>query len=185
MNAKPAGTGGALLPRPNKLILLSLKAPKFLYHLNLGWMFGHRILLLTHCGRKSGLIHQTPLEVVRYDKATRTSIVISAWGEKSDWYRNIVKTPALQIQTGRDRFVPDQRVLTAEETERELEIYVAHHGLSATMLSRVFGLDFAHSVEARHAVRQVCPHDRVQPANVSAGLIQARQAVRDRPGTIM
>jgi len=140
---------GTLLPRPNRLILVSLKAPRILYHLNLGRILGHRILLLTHKGRKSGLIHQTPLEVVRYDSKTETSVVISAWGTKSDWYRNIQKTPALQIQTGGGRFVPEQRFLTTDETEHELERYVAHHGPSAKMLSRLFGVNFAEDPEAR------------------------------------
>ncbi len=135
--------GGALLPRPNRLILLALKAPRIMFHFNLGWIFGHRILVVTHMGRKSGLIHQTPLEVVRYDATTKTCIVISAWGEKSDWYRNIRQRPALQIEVGRDRYVPQQRFLTTDETEHELDVYVEHHGLSAKMLSRVLGLDFA------------------------------------------
>ncbi len=141
---------GTLLPRPNRLILVGLKAPRLLYNLNLGWIFGHRILVVTHRGRKSGLIHQTPLEVVRYDRSTKTSIVISAWGEKSDWYRNILKAPALQIQTGNDRYVPEQRILSTDETERELKTYVDHHRPSAKILSRVLGIDFANSAEARH-----------------------------------
>lgn len=155
---------GALLPRPNRLILLMLKGPRLIYNLNLGWLLGHRFLVVTHRGRKSGLIHQTPLEVVRYDKATKTSIVISAWGEKSDWYRNIIKTPALQIQTGRDRYVPEQRFLSTDETEHELERYVAHHGPSAKMLSRLFGVNFAESAEARRqfaeSSRMVAFHPR-------------------------
>lgn len=138
-----------LLARPNRLVLFALKLPRVAFNLGLGWTFGHRVLVVTHRGRKSGLIHQTPLEVVRYDKQSRTSIVISAWGERSDWYRNIQKTPALQIQVGRDRYVPDQRILTTDEAERELAIYVVHHRPTARMLSRVLGLDFADSADAR------------------------------------
>lgn len=144
-----AGEQKALLPRPNRLVLLTLKAPRILFNLGLGWIFGHRILVVTHRGRKSDLIHQTPLEVVRYDKQTRTSIVISAWGERSDWYRNVQKTPALQIQIDRERYVPDQRILTTDETERELAVYVEHHGLSARLISRILRLDFAGSANAR------------------------------------
>ncbi len=155
---------GSLLPRPNRLILVGLKAPRLLYNLNLGWIFGHRILVVTHRGRKSGLIHQTPLEVVRYERSTKTSIVISAWGERSDWYRNILKTPALQIQTGRDRYVPEQRILSTEETERELEIYVDHHRPSAKILSRVLGLDFADSAKARHQFAESARMVAFQPS---------------------
>ena len=155
-----------LIPRPNRLILLGMKSPRILYHLKLGWLLGHRILLLTHQGRKSGLIHQTPLEVVRWDAATKTAIVISAWGETSDWYRNIRQAPALQIEIGRDRFVPDQRFPALDETLHEIEIYVKDHNLNAKMLSRLFKIDFANDPDARHklatSTRMVAfqPHEK-------------------------
>lgn len=138
---KQGSLGSVRLRRPNRLILAGLKAPKLVYNLGLGWVFGHRFLLLTHQGRKSGLIHQTPLEVVRYDPSTQTSIVISAWGEKSDWYRNIREKGALQIETGRDRYVPEQRLLTADETDQELALYRQKHGPSARVLSFIFGVE--------------------------------------------
>jgi hypothetical protein len=37
--------------------------------------------------------------------------VLSAWGEKGDWYRNLEATPALEIRTGGERYVPEQRFL--------------------------------------------------------------------------
>ena len=39
-------------------------------------------------------------EVIRYDPESQESIVVSAWGEKADWYRNIQASPALEIRTG-------------------------------------------------------------------------------------
>ena len=143
--------GNIRLRRPNRLILAGLKAPKLLYNLGLGMLFGHRFLLLTHQGRKSGLVYQTPLEVVRFDPITRTSIVISAWGESSDWYRNIRDKGALQIQTGRDRYVPEQRLLSADESERELELYRQKHGPSAKVLSFIFGVDLTGDSAQRRA----------------------------------
>jgi hypothetical protein len=38
-----------------------LKLPLLLYRLGLGWIFGHRFLLLTHKGRRSGKVRQTVL----------------------------------------------------------------------------------------------------------------------------
>ena len=88
--------------------------PIYLYRLNLGWLLGHRFLLLVHMGHKSGLLRETVLEVLLHDPAARESVVLSAWGEKADWYRNVGTTPALEIRTGGQRYVPEQRVLAPE-----------------------------------------------------------------------
>ena len=63
------------------------KVPCGFYDVHLGWLFGHRVLLLTYRGRKSGLVHETALEVIRSVRATDSSVVISAYGPKSDWFR--------------------------------------------------------------------------------------------------
>ena len=44
------------------------RVPVYLYRWHLGWLFGHRCLLLTHIGRRSGRKRQTVLEVVEYRK---------------------------------------------------------------------------------------------------------------------
>ncbi len=162
-------TGQVLQHRPNQVLRIALKAPGVIYSLNLGWIFGHRFLLLTHRGRKSGLIHRTPLEVIHYDRSTRTSTVISAWGEKSDWYRNIQTTPALQIQTGRDRYVPVQRILTEPERDRELELYAKSHGPSAKVLSRMFQFKFADDTEERRKFAAACRMVAFRPCRTGDG----------------
>jgi deazaflavin-dependent oxidoreductase (nitroreductase family) len=111
----------------------------YLYHANLGWLLGHRGLLLTHRGRKSGWIYQTVLEVVRYDPATRESVAVSGWGERSDWYRNIKASPALEVRTGRDRYVPEQRFLIPEENQALISEYARRHPLTFRFLARAFG----------------------------------------------
>jgi hypothetical protein len=42
------------------------RAPVYLYRWHMGWLFGHRCLLLAHTGRRSGLRRQNVLEVVEY-----------------------------------------------------------------------------------------------------------------------
>jgi deazaflavin-dependent oxidoreductase (nitroreductase family) len=88
---------------------LAFRVPIYLYRLDLGWLLGHRFLLLVHRGRKSGLLHQTVLEVVLYDPSIRESVVLSAWGEDADWYRNLQKCRAIEIMTGRESYEPLQR----------------------------------------------------------------------------
>jgi len=94
---------------------LAVRLPICLYRLNLGWLLGHRFLLLVHRGRKSGLLRETVLEVILYEPAIRESVVVSAWGEKADWYRNVVATPTLEVWTGGQRYVPEQRFLAQKK----------------------------------------------------------------------
>jgi len=76
------------------------RLPIWLYRLHLGWLLQKRFLLLTHTGRKSGLPRKTMLEVIRYEKAKEQYTVFSGWGERSDWVKNIEKTPQVIIQVG-------------------------------------------------------------------------------------
>src|SRR5918911_4987582 len=113
MNDAPAsGSGGPnlrwLRSRPSGILRLAFRLPIYLYRLNLGWLLGQRGLLLIHRGRRSGLLRETVLEVVRYTPATKESVVLSAWGERADWYRNIKASPAMEVWTGGERFVPEQ-----------------------------------------------------------------------------
>jgi deazaflavin-dependent oxidoreductase (nitroreductase family) len=125
--------------RPSGVIRLAFKLPIYLYRFRLGWLMGHRVLLLTHRGRKSGRVRRTPLEVIRHDATTQESIVVSAWGERADWYRNIEVSPAMEIRTGRERYVPRQRFLSPEEVHAEIADYERQHPLLARTLPRWLG----------------------------------------------
>ena len=48
-------------------------------------------------------MHQTVVEVVRFDPRTREIVVAAGWGGQTDWYRNIQRTPALEVRTGSAR----------------------------------------------------------------------------------
>lgn len=129
-----------LRSRPTGILRLTFHLPIHLYRLNLGWLLGHRFLLLTHSGRKSGRIYQTVLEVVRYDSATRESIVLSGWGKRADWYRNTEASPALEVRIGHERYVlPRQRFLAPEEDQAVISEYAHHHPLAFRFLARAFG----------------------------------------------
>jgi hypothetical protein len=103
----------------------------FLYRLDLGRMLGHRFLLLVHRGRESGLLRETVLEVLLYEPATKESVVLSAWGEKADWYRN--------VGSGGERYVPEQRFLEPQENHAVISDYGRRHPLAFRVFARVFG----------------------------------------------
>jgi deazaflavin-dependent oxidoreductase (nitroreductase family) len=136
-------------PRPSGALRVAFRLPIFLYRFRLGWLLGHRVLLLVHRGRKSGRIRRTPLEVIRYDPATDESIVVSAWGEKSDWYRNIEANRALEVRTGGRSFTPEQRFLSPEETYAEMTEYERQHPRLARGLSSWLGKPIDGTDEAR------------------------------------
>jgi deazaflavin-dependent oxidoreductase (nitroreductase family) len=141
-----------LRSRPTGVLRLAFRLPIYLYRLNLGWLLGHRFLLLVHLGRRSGLLHETVLEVLLHDPATRESVVLSAWGEKADWYRNVGATPALEVRTGGQRYVPEQRFLAPEENHAVISDYGRRHPLAFRVFARVFGYPLEGTESARREV---------------------------------
>jgi hypothetical protein len=101
--------------KPAGALRLAFRLPIYLYRLDLGWLLGHSGLLLIHREHESGLLRETLLEMILYDSATGESVVLSAGVEKADWYRNVGAIPALEVRTGGQRYVPDQRFLVPEE----------------------------------------------------------------------
>ena len=136
--------------KPSGILRFAFRLPIYLYHLNLGWLLGHRGLLLIHRGRRSGLLRETVLEVVRYTPATKESVVLSAWGERADWYRNIKASPAMEVRTGGERFVPEQRFLAPEENHAVIADYERRHPLAF----RIFAKAFGYPVDEVEAVRR-------------------------------
>ena len=141
-----------LKSKPAGALRLALRLPIYLYRLNLGWLLGHRFLLFTHLGRKSGLLRETVLEVILYDPATQESVALSAWGEKADWYRNIEAVPALEVRTGGQRYVPQQRFLAPEEIHGVISAYGQHHPLAFRIFARIFAYPLDGTEAARREV---------------------------------
>lgn len=115
----------------------ALRIPIWVYRAHLGRLLGHQFLLLTHRGRKSGLPRHTVLEVVHYNRATRTYVVAAGWGVTSDWYRNIQQTPAVLLESGSGRVAARAAILPPAEAAAELRVYAEHHPYRARELARI------------------------------------------------
>ncbi len=127
--------------RPAGWLRVAFRVPILLYRLGLGRALDHRLLLIVHRGRRSRLLRETVVEVVRYDPATRACVVMAGWRGTTDWYRNIQAEPALEIRVGGDRYAPTQRFLTTDETVAELRSYTERHPwLARQVLTRAFGV---------------------------------------------
>jgi deazaflavin-dependent oxidoreductase (nitroreductase family) len=115
--------------------------PLWFYRLRLGFLFGERFLMLTHTGRKSGLQRETVVEVVRHDTLTDSYVIASGWGEKSNWFRNVLQNPRVMIAVGFRRMLPAQAVRLSEQgAKAEFQDYARRHPRAFRMLaSRILG----------------------------------------------
>ncbi len=114
------------------------RAPVYLYRWRLGWLLGHRLLLLTHIGRRSGLRRQTVLEVVEYRKAGPEVVVANGFGPDSDWLRNIEARPGEEVSVGSQHFVASHRFLGEDEAMRVIESYEHRNRFIAAIVRRGF-----------------------------------------------
>ena len=82
------------------------------------WKEGSSVLLLTTTGRASGKPRTTPLIYAR--DGDRYVIVASKGGAPEDpgWYRNLRKTPEVELQVWDDVFRARARTAEGEERER-------------------------------------------------------------------
>lgn len=127
--------------RPYGLYRWLANAPRWLYRLGLGCLLGHRVMRLTHRGRASGLVRQTVLEVLRYDPRTREVLVVSGWEGKTDWYRNIQQTPAMEVRIGRVHYRPVQEFLSPEETTQVMLTLFRQHPREVRFAGPLLGID--------------------------------------------
>jgi deazaflavin-dependent oxidoreductase (nitroreductase family) len=120
-----------------------------LYRLRLGWLLGHRFMLITHVGRRSGKTRRTCVMVLRFDAPSGEAFV-AAGSPRADWYQNIHASPAVEVAVGSRRYRPAQRFLTAEEIEQVLAWSRDHQGFHARVQSLFFGWPWPPSDEDLH-----------------------------------
>ena len=140
--------------KPRGLLKWGYKLPVLLYRMQLGWVLGHRFLLLIHRGRKTGNVHQTVLEVVHYDNTTQESVVMSAYGARADWYRNVMAHPALAVRTGWHQYVPQLHVLDAAERFAALQDYERRNQLVFRPVIRFLGYPYDGTEAGLHTLAE-------------------------------
>lgn len=106
------------------------RAPLLLWRLGLGPVMGRLFMLITQTGRKSGLPRRT---LVEYHALGDRKYVVSAFGARAHWFRNIEADPHVTIQTafGTQR-VAARRVTRDDEV---LEVYTLLMERNPVMMS--------------------------------------------------
>lgn len=101
-----------------------MRAPIWLYRARLGWVFGHRMLLLEHLGRTSGKRREVVLEVFG-EPAPGTYLVVSGFGGRAQWFRNVVADDRVRVTIGPHGPRPARaRVVSQAEADAGLQAYI-------------------------------------------------------------
>lgn len=136
-----------------------------------GWGNGNRyvgyIMVLNHKGRKTGLQRRTPVNFTRLDDAIYCT---AGFGARSDWYRNILAEPNVEIWLPRARFKGLATDVSQEGGSLErLRKVLAASGFAAPLFGlrpeRLSSEDLEHLLESYRLIRI----DQLQPLTGAKG----------------
>lgn len=128
----PAALAGRALATP-----ALARAPIWFLRHGFGAWGGERLLLLEHVGRRSGQVRYVCLEVVARPAADRV-VVVSGFGERAQWFRNLRATPSCHITLGRRRRVAAvAHVLSPDRRDQVLKHYAQERPRSWGQLCQV------------------------------------------------
>lgn len=153
--------------QPGRLALAVFRLPLPAYRHGWGWLLGHTFLVLIHAGRKTGKPYSTVAMVLRYDPGTREAVVFSAWGQNTDWIRNIRVRPASRVQIGRESFTPRQRFLTEDESLAVVAEFRRRHPWRLRLATWVMGWPDLRSDAAARDFVSPRPFVAFRPADAS------------------
>ena len=154
--------------QPGRVALAAMRLPRPLYHLGWGRILDHLFLLIVHQGRRTGKRRETVAMPLVYDPDTREVVVCSAWGPNTEWIRNLRSHPALQIQIGRDSYVPEQRFLSQDESVAVVVEFRRRHPWRVRLFAAIIGWgDLSSETAVREFVR-TRPFVSFRPTRVAA-----------------
>ena len=151
--------------QPGRLALLFMRLPRPLYHRGFGRLLGRTFLLIVHEGRKTGKRRETVAMPLTYDPETREAVVCSAWGPSTEWMRNLRAHPALEIQIGRESYVPEQHFLSEDEAVAVALGFRDRHPYRLRLLATILGWGDLRSDEAVRELVRGRPLVSFRPAN--------------------
>jgi hypothetical protein len=96
------------------------------------------------------------------------SAALSAWGERADWYQNILAHPAIEVQTGGDRYTPQYRLLGPDERFAALQQYEKRYGSVFRPIIRAFGYQYDGSEASRRALADAVLIVALRPREVAS-----------------
>jgi deazaflavin-dependent oxidoreductase (nitroreductase family) len=139
------------------------RAPLLLYRARLGWVFGHRLVMVLHRGRRSGHRHRVVVEVVTRDPATGALTVASGYGPGANWYRNLLAHPDAAVVLGSRRIAVHATPLPPEQGADLMVDYARRRPRSARLVARQMGVRVDGSEAGYRALGRMLPYVRLEP----------------------
>lgn len=128
--------------RPTGLKRWLFQTPTWLFRAHLGFLFGHRFVMIEHRGRKSGKLYRTVVEIVGRDRSCDEWFVVSGYGPGADWYRNLRSNGPEAVWIGSRRHSASVRFVEPEESARILARYEQAHPKTAELLLEEMGVNY-------------------------------------------
>lgn len=148
---------------PTGVRRLFWRLPIVLYPLGFGRAFGRRFMLLEHVGRSSGVRRRAVIEAVERSKGGY--VAASGFGQRADWYRNVLRTPEVTIRLDGRTFAATATPLPPEEGAEVLARYGPRHPIAARHLCWIMGFVVDGGAEDYREAGRHIPFVRFTPAS--------------------
>lgn len=106
-----AATGTLSYPRRGSSSWYFFKTALFLWRMGFGRLLGRTLLVLTTRGRNTGRPRHT---MVAYVRVAGRDYVLTGWGTRTQWFRNLKANPRVTVQTGLSTYSANARLVTEE-----------------------------------------------------------------------
>jgi len=159
------------MPYPAGIVKWVFKFPILLYRAGIGALVGRLFMVMTTVGRKSGQPRRTAIE---FHELRGRKYVFNNWGQKSDWYRNILADPNITIQTWRGaESVHARRLVTDAELTEAFDFTISNPSLRAVFKAIGFDLNLDRFLAERDRFTFVTfdPVNQPTPEPVQADLV--------------
>ncbi len=132
---KPSGITD-LIPYPEGLIKVLVRFPMIFHQLGVGFLLRPmRLMALTTEGRQSGIARHTILEYRRHGSKL---YVISGWGDKPHWVKNVMKNAEVTIQFGQRELAAKASIVSdSAESLRALYMFQRTGGIYEAILANM------------------------------------------------
>ena len=124
---------------PGWFMRIVFHVPIWLYRFHLGWILRDRFLMVNHVGAKTGLLRRVVVEVIKFERSEDHYWVVSGYGAHAQWYKNLVKTPAVSIQVGSRVLRVMAHEIGPEERADVLLDYLGRNPIAGKPLMRMLG----------------------------------------------
>ncbi|HEY9324706.1 MAG TPA: nitroreductase family deazaflavin-dependent oxidoreductase [Agromyces sp.] len=112
-----------------------VRLPIPIFRAGFGFVFGGRLLLLEHRGRKSGESRFVVIEAADREAPDRV-VVASGFGPHAQWYRNLAAEPRCGVSIGWRRRVPARAELLGRDESRAVIVRYAERRPAAWAVLR-------------------------------------------------